>query len=46
MHEALNIFPLLRSVDFFFNANVYSVAEERQQLSVESVGCLLECSHA
>lgn len=33
---AINIFPVLRSVEYF-NANVYSVAEERRQLSVEYV---------
>lgn len=36
VHESLNSFPVLRSVDYF-NANVYSVAEERRQLSVEYV---------
>lgn len=33
---SINIFLVLRSVEYF-NANVYSVAEERRQLSVEYV---------
>lgn len=47
-HEALNISPVPRHRGLL-NANVCSVAEQRQLLSVELVAwgvTLLECSHA
>lgn len=47
LHEALNIFSVLRHSGLL-NANVYSVAEQRQQLSVECGAwgvTLLECGH-
>lgn len=48
VHDALNIFPVLRHSGLL-NANVYSVVEQRQQLSVEYAAwgvTLLECCHA
>lgn len=46
--KALNILPVLKRSGLV-NANVFSVAEQRQQLSVERAAwgvTLLECSHA